>query len=176
MRLAARATVSRSPNCSRSRRCTCAAPTLPCNRNTRPVTAATVPKNGYTAMHMHQWTSIRSFASECLRRPSPSSRSAPSCGGTVTQTFVKMVMALFRVPRSASLPTDRVSDSRSPSATTILGLRVSRENEIRGVLKPLESNALTETDLMFALHAAVASIWTIGTMTSSREMPPCPTM
>ena len=68
---------------------------------------------------MHQCTNIRSFPFKRLRSSSPWSRSDWNFSGTVTQTFVRIEMALSRFPLSGSFPTDSCSLSRSPRATVI---------------------------------------------------------
>ena len=76
----------------------------------------------------------------------------------MTQTFVKIVMALSRLPRSGWFPTDSFSFSRSPQRRGDFFPRIPGEHQIRGVFQPVEVDALAETDLAPAIHAAARSI------------------
>ena len=84
-------------------------------------------------------------------------------------------MALSRFPRSGSLPIDSFLLQSFAQRGDDFNPRVPGENQIRGVVQPVEVDALAETNLVAAIHAVARSIRIQGTTTSSKEAPPCPT-
>src|SRR6266436_4805369 len=54
--------------------------------------------------------------------------------------------------------------------------RFSSEEEFSCLLEPFQPNPLTKSDLHVMSHASTRSMRTNGTINSSREIPPCPTI